>query len=145
MKTTINKVILAVCIGFIVTLFTACDREPYDKIYYHNVNAEGYVYYQDEPVANVIISISSHFKSQGWATRPPIHEDFTSDANGYFCARFIKKVGSENAISYSVAIGNDTIHYNSVLNGRIVISPTDLRNAKENIQLGKLNLTRTTL
>jgi len=140
MKTIVSKTILAVCIGFIVLMFTACDREPYDKIYYQDVEVEGYTYYQDEPVANVTISVWSHFKSQGWTTRHPINDRFMSDTNGYFRVKFIRKVGSENVKSYSIGIYNDTIQYNGV-----AISPSDFYNVKENIQLGKLNLTRTPL
>jgi hypothetical protein len=118
-------------------LFTACSVfEPDDKTYYHNVGAEGYVYYQDKPISNVEIIVVNRFKSQPLAVKPSINEYFTSDATGYFYAKFIKRTDHQDVKSYNVIVGNDTLqlHYNE-----ISITPDNLRNSKNNIQLGRLN------
>jgi len=126
-------------------LFAACDIfEPYDKIYYHDVGAEGYVYYEGKPLPNAKIAVSNEFKSKGYATKIPIDEYFTADKNGYFCVKFIRRTGHEDVINHFIGINNDTLYYNSNealnSNGGINISPAELRKSKENIQLGILNL-----
>jgi len=121
----------------IALLFVTCSLfEPYDEIYYHMVGVEGYAHYQDEPVADLIISIWSHFKSQSWFTKPPINEEFRTDTNGYFYAKFIRRTGHEDAKSYNMYIYNDSLQY------EVLISPADFHNARKNIQLGKLNLVK---
>jgi len=146
MKTTMNKTVFAVCIGFlsipIPLLFTACEIfEPYDKIYYHDVGGEGYVYYDDKPLSNVKIRVLSEFEHKGYATKLPIDEFFASDENGFFQVRFIKRTGHSNVIEHSISLsGNDTLVYNNGSAGLRVIYLAELRNAKENIQLGIFNL-----
>ena len=137
-----KKLIILLAISL---LFTACEIfEPYDKIYYHDVGGEGYVYYEDKPLPNAIIDVSNEFKSKGYATKGSIWESFTADENGYFRVRFIRRTGHEDVIKYGVSLSNDTLYYGNydLLNYYSVISiyPADLRNAKKNIQLGILNL-----
>jgi len=120
-------------------LFTACEIfEPYDEIHYYDIGAEGYVYYQDEPIPNHKVTVSNYFKSKGYATIGPYDEEFTSDSTGYFCVKFIMRTRRQDAINYSIGLVNDTLYYDN----KISISFTDLRNSKQNIQLGRLNLTR---
>jgi len=143
MKTTINKTVLAVCIGFlsipIPLLFTACEIfEPYDKIYYHDVGAEGYAYYEDKPVPNVKIVVWNEFKSKGYATKSTITEEFISDTVGYFYVRFIRRTGHEDVIKYSIGCVNDTL----LDNFNNPIYPKDILKSKEKIQLGRINLIR---
>jgi len=126
-------------------LFTACDIfEPYDKIYYHDVGGEGYVYYENKPLPNVKIRVLNEFKSKGYATKIPIEEMFTTDSAGYFRVKFVKRTGHEDVINHYIGIFNDTLYYNSNdalnYNSGIDISPTELRRSKKNIQLGIFNL-----
>ena len=124
----------------ITMLFAACSVfEPDDKIYYHNVGAEGYVYYQDKPVPNAKINVENRFKSQPLAVKPSINEYFTTDATGYFCAKFIRRTEHKDVKSYNVSVFNDTLQLNHKVD-IIVVTPSDLRNSKTNIQLGRLNL-----
>ena len=101
MKTRISKTITAVCIGVLSQLLMACGKsEPYDEIYYHNVGAEGYVYYQDIPVPDVRITVWSQFKSRGWlTTKSPIDEHFTTDTDGHFCIQFIRRTGHQDVVN----------------------------------------------
>ena len=120
-------------------LFTACGKlEPYDKIYYHNVGAEGYVYYEDKPVSGALICVSSHFESKGLTAKGPLHDFFTSDATGYFCVKFIRRTGHEDVKYYIISVCDDFLKYN----GDSSMSPADIRNSKTNIQLGRINLKR---
>ena len=120
-------------------LYTACEIfEPYDKIYYHNVGAEGYVYYEDKPVPDAMITVWNHFKSKGLAVKGPISEDFISDSSGYFRVQLIRRTGHEDAIGYRFVIGNDTLQKNE----EIALFPKEIRNSKTDIQLGKINLIR---
>ena len=120
-------------------LFTACEIfEPYDEIYYHNVGAEGYVYYQDKPVPNALICVSNYFQSKGLAVKGPLHEYFRSDTTGYFRVKFIKRTGHEDVKAYQFVIGNDTLQNNE----EIALFPKEIRNSKTDIQLGKINLIR---
>ena len=139
MITRINKTVTAIFFWLLSLLLMACGKlEPYDKIYYHNVGAEGYVYYQDKPVPDVRITVWSKFKSKGWlTTKQPIDERFTTDPDGYFCIQFIKRTGHQDVVNYQITISNDTIQHN-----QIAIYPEEIRNSKQNIQLGILNLTR---
>jgi len=136
---------LKICFLVTAMLFTACRiYEPYDEIYYHNIKGEGYVYYEDKPLPNADISVSNGFKSNGYATMDPINEYFTSDENGFFRVRFIRRTKHEDAIEYSICFSNDTLYYGNydLLNfyNTITIYPKELRNAKENIKLGIITL-----
>jgi len=129
----------------ILLLFTACEIiEPYDKIYYHDVEVEGYVYYKNEPIPNITITSFNSFKSKGYATIGPYTEEFTSGVTGYFCVKLIKRTRREDAIEYSIGFNNDTLYYydnnNPKYYNSIPISPADLYKSKTNIQLGIIHL-----
>jgi len=120
-------------------LFTTCTVfEPDDKIYYHNVGAEGYVYYDEKPVLDALITVSSHFKGGGLASNGPIHEDFKSDTNGYYCIKFLRRIKHEDVKYYVISVCDDYLNYN----GDGSISSVKIRNSKKTIQLGKINLKR---
>ena len=125
---------------FSLLLFSACSIfEPDDKIYYHKVGAEGYVYYQDKPVPDAEVIVENRFKSQTLAVKPSINERFTTDETGYFYARFIRRTDHQDVRSYSVSISNDTLQLNYKVD-ILVITPANLRKSGSNIQLGRLTL-----
>jgi len=132
MKKIKKRLILTITIPL---LFTACEIfEPYDRILYHNVGAEGYVYYEDKPVPNVYVSIDSYF-GKAWT----IDEVFITDTTGYFCVKFPRRTERSDVISYSIWIRNDTLYYDNEKK-ELSVTPAKLRNSKKNIQLGRLNL-----
>ena len=139
MKTSESKVLLAISMGiFSLLLFSACSIfEPDDKIYYHKVGAEGYVYYQDKPVPDAEVIVENRFKSQTLAVKPSINERFTTDETGYFYARFIRRTDHQDVRSYRITFSGDTIPYEE-----IYIYPKDINNSKTNIQLGIINLSK---
>lgn len=120
--------------------FSTCSIfEPYDKIYYYNVGAEGYAYYEDKPVSDLRIHVRSSFKYRGeWRTKHPIDEVFTSDSTGFFCVKLIRRAAHEDVTHYHVVIANDTLQNNKGID----ILPKDIQNLKQNIQLGKIILIR---
>ena len=94
-------------------LFTACEIfESYDKRTYYDVTGVGYVYYYEtkEPASNVQVFVSSIFRSNGYATVPPIKEYFTSDNTGYFCVRFLKRTERENVVEITVYAYDENIN-----------------------------------
>ena len=101
------------------------------------------MYYQDKPVSNMPISTLNSFKDKGYATKMPIREYFTADEAGFFHVKFIRRTGREDVVEHSLGLSNDTLYYNGINTiGAMSISTTDLCNAKENIQLGRIYLTR---
>jgi hypothetical protein len=49
--------------------------------------------------------------------------------------KFIRRTGHENVIKYSITIVNDSLCYDA----EISFTPTEIKNAKKNIDLGRLN------
>jgi hypothetical protein len=89
-------------------LFAACGDlfEP-DGTYYFDVEGEGYVYNEvtNEPISNMEVSVMTTFENKGYATQQPVWEDFTTDENGYFRVRFIRRIDRDDAILFNVIAG----------------------------------------
>jgi len=102
-----NKTIVFLAI---LLLFTACEVfEPREQRTYYDATGEGYVYYYDtkEPASYVQVTVSSTFRSNGYATVGPIKEEYPTDSAGFFCVRFLKRTHKENVIVHHVVIYKD--------------------------------------
>jgi hypothetical protein len=60
---------------------------------YYDVEGVGYVYDEDtqQPVENAVVIVASSFRSNGYATVQPIKEHYSTNKDGYFGIKFLKR------------------------------------------------------
>jgi len=117
-------------------LITSCDIfEDYEKVYYYDIGAEGYVYYDEKPIPDFDVFISSELSKS-----TSFQEKFTTNSSGYFYAKLPIKKGYYKVLKSNVWVYNDTLYnYNE-----ISIDLSDIRKcidkSEKNIQLGNFIL-----
>ena len=69
---------------------------------------EGYIWdaTNNRPLKDATITVSSCFSHGGWFAETPSKETFTTDANGYYQIRFIKKVKNEKVFQFLFEVGS---------------------------------------
>ena len=138
MNKTLKYILL---IFFAAMFFSSCELFDNETAYF-NVEGEGYVYYEDTrlPANSVRVNVTCGFKSQDWATKQPITRYYFTDSNGFYKARFLKKVDGENTVYTSIGasdIGNGYTG-SSVIN----IKMDDLKNKNGIIKIDTILISK---
>ena len=88
-------------------LITSCDLEDFYEnkgTYYYDASGDGYVYnyVTNEPIPYAKVCVRSMFK-RSKITKSPIDDYYKADENGYFKVEFIRRIDSENVVSYEIS------------------------------------------
>jgi len=112
----------------LIVSLNSCELfEDYDKLTYFKVEGVGYVYnwYTKEPARDAIITVSSSFEGRGYSTVQPDHEPFSSDKNGYFCLKFLKRTHKSNVVGYTITAHDS--ENKLTLHGGILYTPNEIK------------------
>ena len=127
-------------LGMFVFLSSCELFEDNDKRTYYDVKGVGYVYHKEtkEPATNAQVRITSSFRSKGWATVQPIKEYYSTDNNGFFSIKFLKRTHKEDVLRYTIGASKDIYEYN-IDGGRAqLFTAEEVQMAKGVIQMDTL-------
>lgn len=104
------KKTLPITLLLVMVLFLSCDK-IYEKKTYYKTIGEGYVYdgTNNIPLKGATVTIYSCFPDYGWFGPETAEETFTTDTNGYYQIRFIKRTHNEKVGKYLFGVGRGPI------------------------------------
>ncbi|MDR2979762.1 MAG: pollen Ole e 1 allergen/extensin family protein [Bacteroidales bacterium] len=85
-----------------ILLCASCDKDNARRTYYKTIG-EGYIYdgTNNKPLEGATITVISAYGSEMLWHVPTVEETFTTDKNGYFKVKFVKRVGGDKVTKYT--------------------------------------------
>lgn len=87
----------------VILVCVSCGKDDEGNwVTYYKTIGEGYIYdiTNDKPLSDVIITVRTYFKNPWWFNASNVEEKFTTDVNGYYQLRFLKRFSNDKADRY---------------------------------------------